>query len=107
AGLTLLVDRYYPRVPVGEWFPRAAVALKGDKPFEEVLVFNAAVEKFPDQLADAKVLSTNAYISAYARGLPVRLIPPWSPEVSFLMDPALSVAEKEARLKAQGIHFGI
>lgn len=61
-------------------------------------------KRFGPRLAPgARVLSDNAYAHAALSGTGVEVVPVWSPEVSFVFDPALSPREVRGQLLLRGI----
>jgi hypothetical protein len=107
AGLCVIVDRFYFDHPVSQWPTLVKAGLQADRPFEEALSVQAAIEKFPDKFKNAKILTNNPYIAAHNRHLGVTFVPPWSPETAFLYDPSLTPTQKRHKLLDAGITFAI
>jgi hypothetical protein len=75
------------------------------------LVFSSRMTLSPwyEQLVQlpqgSRVLSDNAYIHTTLYGKGIDVVPIWSPEVGFLLDPAVSGSEARKRLRQAGIHW--
>jgi hypothetical protein len=52
-----------------------------------------------------RILTDNAYMHAYLYGKGIDIVPIWSPEVEFLMDPSISGLEARTRLQKMGIRL--
>jgi hypothetical protein len=52
-----------------------------------------------------RILTDNAYIHTFLYGKGIDVVPIWSPEVAFLLDPAVSGLEARKRLRQAGIQL--
>jgi hypothetical protein len=106
ALLTLLVHYDYPWRSPAQWQTMATQpGLRGDRVYGYPIAARAFIEGDIATFNNNTILSADAYLQRALIGLPVRVVPPWSPLAAPVMDPSIPPLQVRRLLFDNDIRF--